>query len=74
MFFVTEVKGTTVQRGISRTYIAKMYYQVPPTRRVLCEKVVECTGDLVGGMSVEIDHMRPEITINVLAPDSNLIA
>lgn len=74
MFFVTEVKGTTLDRGISRTYIAKMYYQVPPTRRVLREKMLECAEDLVGGISVEIDHLRHEITINVLAPESNLIA
>ena len=74
MFFVTEVKGTTLQRGISRAYIAKMYYQVPPTRRVLCEKVMECAGELVGGISCEIDHLRHGITINVLAPESSLIA
>jgi hypothetical protein len=74
MFFVTEVEGATLQRGISSTYIAKMYYQVPPTRRVLCEKVVECAGELVGGISFEIDHLRHEITINVLAPESSLIA
>jgi hypothetical protein len=33
-----------------------------------------CTEDMVGGISVEIEHLRREITVNVLAPDSNLIA
>jgi hypothetical protein len=41
---------------------------------VLCEKAVECAGELVGGISFEIDHLRHEITINVPAPESSLIA
>ena len=74
MYFVTEVKGTTLRRGIPRTNIAKIYYQLPPTRQSLCEKLSGCTEDMVGGISVEIEHLRREITVNVLAPDSNLIA
>jgi hypothetical protein len=74
LFFITEVKGTTIQRGISHTYMAKIYYQLPQTRKVLCERVEDCIGNRVGGISVEVDHLRHEINLNLLTPESNLVA
>jgi hypothetical protein len=74
LFFITEVKGTTVPRGISHTNIANIYYQLPRTRKVLCERVEECVGNRVGGISGEVDHLRHEINLNVLTPESNLVA
>jgi hypothetical protein len=66
---------SAAQERVSKAINAIRQIQLSETRCVPAGGLPStgCKDDMVGGISVEVDHLRREITINMLAPASNLV-
>jgi len=68
LLFLTEVKGTTLQQGLSHSTEAKMFYQLARTYHALLDRVVSSNPSFVirGVITIAITHYQRKITLNVL--------
>lgn len=73
LVFVTESKGTTLQRGFSHSAEAKIFYQLPRTIHKLEGELQTNTKIRLGGaISVESNHYSCKVTVNLLSSSSSL--
>jgi hypothetical protein len=73
LLFVTEVKGTTLQEGLSRSSEAKMFYQLARTYKRLKQKMpFNSNLRLSGAITVAITHSWKAVTLNVLDEKATL--
>ena len=73
ILFLTEIKGTTLQRGLSRSSEAKMFYQVARTYKSLKQKIpVNRDIRLAGTITVAVVYSWKTVTLNVLDETATL--
>jgi hypothetical protein len=66
LVFLTEVKGTTLERGLSHSSEAKMFYQLARTCAALTSGIRSRKRRVAGALTVVIGHFHRVVTINIL--------
>jgi len=73
LLFLTEVKATTLQQGLSRSSEAKIFYQLARTCDALSKRMpFESSLRLGGAITMVIIHSQKTITLNVLDETATL--